>query len=112
MANPAPIFTITTFSLTKRTGTNQPDWEAVERSRCVGYYHEFDVAEWAVVNNNGDIYENGYYPYAVIEQVEPGIYPTGAIKHRHFYEWKDDKYVKCDNFDDPYSNVVSYAPIG
>ena len=45
-----------------------------ERTRCVGYFETFEDAETRVINNVFDLYEEGYYPYAVIEDIKPGLY--------------------------------------
>jgi hypothetical protein len=94
------IFMITTFNADK------------SHIRCVGYYNKFEYAEECIKINNGNIYENGYYPYAVIEEVEPGIYPLG--KNKWFYEWGDqfdheNGYKKC-KFEDV--DRILFAPIG
>lgn len=43
-------------------------------NRCVGYVSKLDEAIDIVKNNYADLNEAGYYPYAVIENVEEGIY--------------------------------------
>ena len=43
-------------------------------TRCVGYYADLDKAIKAVEYNTFDIYEEGLYPYAVIENIPEGIY--------------------------------------
>ena len=43
-------------------------------SRAVGWFETFKDAEEIVIGNYGDIEEAGYYTYAVIEKVEPGLY--------------------------------------
>lgn len=63
--------------------------------RTVGYYKEFSVAEKAVKENWLDIYEDGHYPYCVIEAVEQGIY-VGCGYGEHWYKWKDDGYKPMD----------------
>ena len=121
--DPTPIFTITTFNLTAEskeidldaeTGDEQLGrWKTVERSRCVGYYHEFKLAEEVVCSdNNMNLNEDGYYSHAVIEQVEPGLYPDDPIDHRWFYKWDGKNYVKLEKFNDPLVDVISYTPLG
>ena len=39
-------------------------------TRCVGYIADREKAITAVINNAGDIYEDGAYPYAVVEYIE------------------------------------------
>ena len=61
--------------------------------RVVGYYTDLETAKQCVEENWGDIYEDGYYHYAVIEDAEPGLYKTCMSKPL-FYNWKDGKYTK------------------
>ena len=56
--------------------------------RVVGFYFSFEEAETAVLNNWGDIYEDGYYKYAVIEGHEEGLYSIDL--HPQFYKWEGD----------------------
>lgn len=44
------------------------------RGRCVGYFSDLNDAIDAVKSNVGDIYEEGYYNYCVIEEIPEGIY--------------------------------------
>jgi hypothetical protein len=121
--NSAPIFTITSFNLIREikksdveteTGDEQLErWGTINRTRCIGYYHDFELAEKVVLANSLNINEDGYYSHVVIEQVEPGLYPLDACTHRWFYKWDDNKnYVKVEDFVDPNFDVTSYAPIG
>jgi hypothetical protein len=43
------------------------------RSRVWGWFSEFDDAETAVLENEGDIYECGYYDVALIECYSEGV---------------------------------------
>lgn len=70
------IYTVTTlyvWSPGKRLNIELP--ERIVRSRLVGWFPTLERAEEVVVNNEGDIYEHGYYNYCVIEEVFPGLYP-------------------------------------
>jgi hypothetical protein len=47
------------------------------RTRTVGVYSSMDAAKEAAIHNYGDIYEAGWYPYAVIEKVALDcLYPS------------------------------------
>jgi hypothetical protein len=46
-----------------------------ESTRVVGWFPTKEEAELCILNNYGDIYEDEYYPTAVIEEVEMGLYP-------------------------------------
>ena len=56
--------------------------------RVVGFYEDFATAEKCILENWGDIYEDGYYKYAVIEALEPGLYPTCLTPTPVFYKWE------------------------
>jgi hypothetical protein len=59
-----------------------------ESTRVVGYFKTLEEAKTCVETNSGDIYENGYYKYAVIEDLKPGLYPQ--CQNPIFYEWFGD----------------------
>lgn len=42
--------------------------------RCVGYVSALEEAIDIVENNRCDLWEAGYYPYAVIENIAEGLY--------------------------------------
>ena len=71
---------------------NQP-----ECSRVPGYFEDLDTAKKCIEENWGDLYEDGYYKYAVIEDVEPGLYKSSE-SDPIFYKWEGDsktgKYVE------------------
>lgn len=68
----------------------------ITRSRTVGFYNSFEKAEKAVENNYGDIYECGYYNYAVIENIEEGLYQYD-FKGK-WYRWNEDNdaFERCE----------------
>ena len=47
----------------------------VDDQRCVGYYKHYNAAHTKVMDNSCDIFEDGYYRYAVIIKVSQGLYP-------------------------------------
>ena len=63
----------------------------VVRNRSVGWFPTLDRAEEVVMNNEGDIYECGYYNYCVIEKVSPGLYPD--VSREEWFEWKNGGYT-------------------
>ena len=71
------------------------DIEGTMGTRVVGYFEDLETAKKCVEENWGDIYENGYYKYAVIEDVEPGLYMS-AEATPIFYKWKDGKYQEIE----------------
>ena len=60
--------------------------------RTVGYFSDMEEAQEAVERNSCDIYESGYYPYAVVEEVEDGLYPY--CPKAQWYQWNGGRYVK------------------
>lgn len=87
MAHIDPIYVVDTFS-TFDTSSEIPE---MGHRRCVGWFPTFEEAQTAVLKNLGDIYELGSYPYAQIEEVEPGMYGADPTK-RWWYRWSDGKY--------------------
>ncbi len=69
--------------------------EGTMGTRTVGYFETLEEARKCVEENWGDIYEEGYYKYAVIEDVEPGIYMS-AESNPIFFKWKDGKYQEIE----------------
>jgi len=74
MSEEKTIFLVTTIRPFVEAGT-----------RCVGFFHTLEEAKDVVIYNRGDINEDNYYPYCVIEEVEAGLYRP-AIKE-YWYKW-------------------------
>ena len=62
--------------------------------RVLGYFEDLEVAKKCVEENWYDIYEHGYYKYAVIEDIEPGIYMSDTATPI-FYKWVGDIKTGC-----------------
>lgn len=62
-----------------RQGRSSPD------SRTWGYFTTLQRAEHVVLENRTDIFESGYYDYAVIEQVRDGLYAAANAKERWWF---------------------------
>jgi len=79
------------------------------RARCVGFYFKLSDAEEVVENNACDIFEEGYYPYCVIEELKQGIYffPRNEI----WYEWNLDSnmYVKINEKPKRFNKIVCFG---
>ena len=79
------------------------------KARCVGFYFKQKDAEEAVINNTNDIFEEGYYPYCVIEEVQEGIYffPRNEI----WYKWnlKTNSYKKINTKPKRFSIIVCFG---
>lgn len=62
----------------------------IEESRTIGYFLTLEAAKRVVKNNICDIHED-YYKYAVIEEVEPGLYSSTESKS-FWYRWTTNGY--------------------
>ena len=80
------IFTVTTL--------RSPDPSKMDE-RCVGYYLTLEDALECVENNYGDIFENGYYPWAIIEEMPPHLYPHPVSFQWFKWDRQEKKYVAC-----------------
>ncbi len=88
MSERGKIYTITTL---------QSNLE--RKSRCVGFCFNVEDAKKEVENNTMDIYEAGYYPYCVIEEVQEGIY--FFPRHEIWYKWNQDTNVYTQLLEKP-----------
>ena len=82
------IYTITTLKTIY--GYRNPAHTYELGCRSVGFYFRLDEATDNVVGNACDIYEEGYYPFCVIEKTYEGIY--GCSLEEHWFQWIDDGY--------------------
>ena len=97
-----PIYTITTI--------RSPSFG---QTRCIGFFHELEIAIEAVEDNAMDMNECGYYHYALIEKVGPGFYNLayiGAEDHEIWFSWHNDqhKYIRCEK-PDHYKRTVCFG---
>lgn len=78
------------------------------RVRCVGWFQTKKDAIEVIVENHGNINECGYYPYAVIEEVKPGLY--NFDRKEIWFAWDFDKqqYIKCDK-PDKFMKTICYS---
>lgn len=83
------IYVITTLKTIY--GYKNPVHQYELGKRTVGYFNDLEKAKQAVEENWGDIYENGYYPFCVIEEKGEGIYNIGRLMEI-WYKWIDGKY--------------------
>lgn len=61
-------------------------------SRCIGIYTELEIANEAVLENYGDMYEEGYYPWAIIEALESdSVYGIPDKIEQYWFEWLVEK---------------------
>ena len=88
------IYTILVFT---RLEQDEKGWVNFGSERLVGYYTDKDVAFNAVINNSCDINET-CHDYALIEEVEEGLY--NAAMHRHLFKYNHDK-NKYEQIEEP-----------
>lgn len=87
------IYTITTLKTIY--GYRNPVHTYELGRRCVGYFNDLIDAQICVEENYGDIYEEGYYPFCVIEAAEEGLYNIGG-HGEWWYQWIDGRYKMID----------------
>lgn len=87
------IYTITTLKTIY--GYRNPVHKYELGRRTVGYYTDLETAKQAVEENWMDIFENGYYPFCVIEEVKQGIY-VGCGYGEHWYQWIENGYKSIE----------------
>ena len=78
----------------------------IEESRTIGYFLTLEEAKRVIKNNICDIHEN-YYRYAVIEEVEPGLYSSTESKSI-WYKWTTRGYKRIQK-PGQLSQVVSFT---
>lgn len=79
--------------------------------RCVAMCETMERATSIVENNIFDIYEMGYYPYAVIEEITTDEMYGGFSTFIQWYAWQGDidtgKYVPIE-VPEKYINVIGW----
>jgi hypothetical protein len=84
---------------------NTPD------SRCWGWYSDLKVAMEHVQSNVCDFSEEGFYSYAVIEEIPEGIEPIYNTDEKWFkFDPKKEKYIVCSKPE--FSNHILNWSIG
>jgi len=78
------------------------------KNRCVGWFPTKEEAIEVVVENYGNINEYGYYPYAIVEGVKPGLY--NFDREEIWFKWDNDKhqYIQCGK-PDKFGNSTCYS---
>lgn len=68
----------------------------IGETRTVGYFTTLEEAKKCIEENWGDIQEH-YYKYAVIEEVEDGLYKS-INSESIWYKWSNtqDRYIQID----------------
>ena len=98
------MYFITTFT---KYEIDQQGWPDTGATRTVGYYTEKDQAINAVLENRCDLWET-IYTYAVVELLEPGLYPLAMSEDRWFFKWNNDtkQYEPMDPINDNFGNYA------
>lgn len=76
------IYTVTTMHF------REPDYGPTPR--CVAWFPSLDEARACILENRGDIWET-VYTYALIEELEPGLYPDMAAEH--WFIWNHEEHA-------------------
>lgn len=63
--------------------------DVIPHDRAPGYFRKLDEAFDCISRNCGDMFEDGYYNYAVIEQIGQGLYPNIREVQWFFYNRGD-----------------------
>lgn len=81
-----------------------------KRSRCIGYYNNYDSALEVVQNNLCDIYEWGHYNFVVIEEVKEGVYQYDdhPIWFAVSFNAKNNTY-KVKKTKNPFPNICGFG---
>ena len=66
----------------------------MRRANCLGWFNSKEDATKAIDINDGDIYENGWYDYVMMEEFPIGIFPNA--KSEVWFYWSADKWECCD----------------
>lgn len=75
--------------------------------RCVGFLTDKMLAIDIIRQNGGDIHEDSY-TYAILEKIQPGLYPT--VLEEYWFKWDQDKneYVGCTKPEN-FTNVTNFG---
>jgi len=61
--------------------------EKIKRDRTVGWFQDKEKAIQCIRENWGDIYECGYYNYALVEKISEGLYNIGGAQEGLEESW-------------------------
>ena len=86
MSDVKVIYTVTTIRLEEKMAQNGKKYIDTD-SRCVGWFETLEKAVEIVKGNYGDIEEAGYYKWAIIEKIKPGLYSSGGKKNEVWFKF-------------------------
>jgi hypothetical protein len=95
------VFFVTTIDLNLKN--NLP----INDRRTVGWFQSFKLADICVTRNYGDIWE-GNYNYAVIEELEWGLYPHPLSEQWYKFNKEKQEYEKTEK-PEQFKNIVNFS---
>ena len=118
---PKSVFAITTvgFYSLDPTYPCAEHLKGTMRQRTVGLFGNLEHAQKILDGDYGDLNEAGWYPWAIIEQIEFGLYPEMEPSGALFYEYDGNGWKKLDGIPQiiadylkSLSQMVWFAEIG
>lgn len=98
-------------AITTWRGEDHPE----ERS-TVGLFQDSADAFEALEHNWGDLNEGGWFPWAIVEEMEFGLYPDLIFVAAYLFDQEGGEWRKCPGMPDAISKrlekCVSFAQIG
>lgn len=85
------VFFITCFEKIEEKNT----WPEIGCSRVMGYYETFEDCDESLKCNACDMFETCYH-YAVVEEVEPGLYSYRKMRQFYKYDREKDGYFPIE----------------
>lgn len=67
--------------------------DVIPHDRAPGYFRKLDEAFDCISKNRGDIFEDGWYNYAVIEHIKQGLYPIIEEIQWFYYDRNDGSII-------------------
>lgn len=67
----------------------------IVRTKTVGYFSDFNIIKKILETNSYDLYEYGYYNFAVVENVPEGIYKYDMEPNWFKYDKKQEGFFEC-----------------
>lgn len=101
--NQSTFYALTTIHYDISTGIN--------RTRSVGIFNSKAIYEY-VGENIGDIYENGYYNYAIVEEFPFALYPLCRERTWFVWDMEVEGFISCAEPDFHDKHTSHYAKIG
>jgi plasmid replication initiation protein len=93
------IYVLITIGIPIEEQANNKAWPTDYKERVVCWYRDLDKIEKILNDNLGDINEDGYYNFAVVEKTLEGLYNFNGDKDAElWYKWDKEKenYQRCN----------------